>query len=58
MVTSGSGNVGSLQFGGQDTTDDDEISFDGDPVSSIERSGEVPGAPDANAEKVIEEAPL
>lgn len=58
MITSGSGNVGSLQFGGRDTTDDSETFSDRDPTSSIEGNDEVPGAPGTSAEKAMEEDPL
>ena len=58
MITSGSGNVGSLQFGGRDTTEDCETFSDGDPTSSIEGNDEVPDVPGTSAEKATEEAPL
>ena len=53
-ITSGTGNLGSIQFRSQGTTDSDGLFADGDPTSPVHDLGEVGGgAGDAIEERVV-----
>lgn len=53
MITSGAGDLGSIQFRGQETKDSDGLFVDGDPTTSIHDLDEVGGgAGDSIEERV------